>query len=96
MGVMAYINKEEIRQAIEQLKNDTDTIDILVGINRVGSAIASQPTADVVEVKHGEWINGRYNDWKDNVYEEMCSVCGRYSQEYGRGYCPNCGAKLDR
>lgn len=48
------------------------------------------------EVKHGAWINGRYNDWKDNAYEEMCSVCGRYSQEYGRGFCPNCGAKLDR
>ena len=52
-------------------------------------------SADAVEVKHGKWINGRYNDWKDNVYEEMCSVCGRYSQEYGRGYCPNCGAKMD-
>ena len=63
---MAYINKEEIRQAIEQLKNETDTIGILVGINRVGSAIASLPTADVVEVvrckdcKHWSRVFGCY------------------------------------
>ena len=57
--------------------------------------IVGSPTANVAEVKHGAWINGRYNDWKDNVYEEMCSVCGRYSQEYGKRYCPNCGAKMD-
>lgn len=47
---MAYIGREEIKQAIEQLKNDTDTIDILVGINRVGNAIASLPTAEVEEI----------------------------------------------
>lgn len=49
------------------------------------------PTADVVEVKHGEWI---YDQW----CEFKCSICGHWSQTEPRGkekYCPNCGAKMD-
>lgn len=51
------------------------------------------PTADVAEVKHGEWrgkpIAG-YSDIK-------CSVCNtRFVQETGTwSYCPECGAKMD-
>ena len=45
--------------------------------------------------KRGKWINGRYNDWQGNVYEEQCSYCGRYSKDYGRPYCSNCGAGMD-
>ena len=57
-------------------------------------------SADVVEVKHGEWIDkptGRYmhmGSW--------CSVCGEKSGIGGiesnrhKPYCPNCGAKMDK
>lgn len=48
---MAYINKEELRQLINQLKNDTDDVAILVGINRVGSGIEKLPTADVISAE---------------------------------------------
>ena len=54
------------------------------------------PTADVVEVRHGEWIN------------KCCSVCGEKQPYTARGnvfattfyqfktkYCPHCGAKMD-
>ena len=69
---MAYINKEELRQLINQLKNDTDNVGILLGINRVGSGIAKLPTADVVEVE-------TLKDWlwelaKNNV------GCGNFSE----------------
>ena len=53
----------------------------------------SVPVADVVEVKHGEWI------WTENGeadYEQfwVCSVCGE--KDYiETNYCPNCGAKMD-
>lgn len=50
-----------------------------------------QPTADVVEVKHGEWV---YDHW----CEFKCSVCGHFSNTNPRGkenYCPNCGVKMD-
>jgi rubrerythrin len=56
------------------------------------------PAANVMEVKHGEWIGARnikgiYNDW-------FCSVCGYYEDKttnknrLGKR-CPECGAKMD-
>jgi hypothetical protein len=52
------------------------------------------PTADVEEVKHGEWIpcgDGEHTPL-------MCSSClntwGFYKQR-GSVYCPLCGAKMD-
>ena len=50
------------------------------------------PTADVVEVRHGEWIEkGRYFPY--------CSECGTWT-DWSNGtaefnYCPHCGAKMD-
>ncbi len=47
------------------------------------------PTADVEEVKHGEWV-GEYG------YYPNCSLCGtKVKQMGGTNYCPNCGAKMD-
>lgn len=52
------------------------------------------PTADVVEVKHGEWKYYR----KDDI--AVCKNCsyehnlGAYHQ-FATNYCPNCGAKMD-
>lgn len=48
------------------------------------------PTADVVEVKHGRWI--------EKVGRAKCSVCADEcwadsAMEYS--YCPNCGARMD-
>ena len=56
------------------------------------------PSADVVEVKHGEWVDGgvdgvgacgieyRYN---------KCSVCGyEYSFPMKYNFCPRCGADM--
>ena len=47
------------------------------------------PTADVVEVNHGKWIN--------TGSTQICSVCKeeQYGFDTGRYYCPNCGAKMD-
>ena len=46
------------------------------------------PTADVVPVRHGHWI--------DTGSGQECSVCGeiQYGYDSGRRYCPNCGAKM--
>lgn len=55
------------------------------------------PTADVQEVKHGEWIVDR----SPVEVEFKCSECG-FSyieadsyQECNCNYCPHCGAKMD-
>lgn len=60
--------------------------------------IVYQPTADVVEVRHGYW------EFKNTTYCHygcFCSVCGQKSGIGGiranqlKPYCPNCGAKMD-
>ena len=48
--------------------------------------LSSIPAADVVEVRHGRWIDSS-NGW-------MCSVCERDST-YDTLYCPHCGARMD-
>ena len=74
---------------------------------RLFEAFVSAPTADVVEVVHGRWVD-RYNGkYANPLYE--CSECkgtARYQQNYDvldnglwlqdlSDYCPNCGAKMD-
>lgn len=49
------------------------------------------PTADVVEVRHGEW--SYYYD--DGVKRCKCSECITSYGCMDTPYCPNCGAKMD-
>ena len=56
--------------------------------------IDNMPTVDAVPVVHGRWGTGRFNLETGN-YEEQCTRCRNFSKEYGKPYCPNCGAKMD-
>lgn len=56
--------------------------------------LADMPAADVAPVVHGRWGTGRFNLETGN-YEEQCTRCRNFSKEYGKPYCPNCGAKMD-
>ena len=54
--------------------------------------VASAPAADVVPVRHGQWI------YDKKAQRPYCSVCKGYF--YGAtnspmSYCPNCGTKMD-
>ena len=51
-------------------------------------------TADVVEVKHGEWIRPTIIHGMTIAGLPHCSVCGEVPCDEGK-YCPNCGAKMD-
>ena len=55
------------------------------------------PSADVVEVRHGEWIEEKVQVENygciDNEIFYKCSLCGRY-EERKEPYC-NCGAKMN-
>ena len=53
--------------------------------------IDEAPTADVEEVKHGEWID---NEIPCSMLSK-CSLCGYPCGAYTLNYCPNCGAKMD-
>lgn len=51
------------------------------------------PTADVVEVRHGEWEIVKGSNGKEKM---ACTDC-RHQQDLHSTftYCPNCGAKMD-
>lgn len=71
--------------------------------------LTAETTADVVEVKHGEWVVDAYKG--DEIVripyvihehdEPYCSLCGTYALLDGKedyapsNYCPHCGAKMD-
>ncbi len=54
--------------------------------------IENRPSADVAEVKHGEWVY--------NVKYYSCSICAgkRFNLLLGTDaeFCPYCGAKMDK
>ncbi len=67
--------------------------------------IQNEPSADVVEVKHGHWIVGSRNHGNEaeGIWTErflQCSIC-TYERRHSwlRGekpdYCEGCGAKMD-
>ena len=63
--------------------------------------IKNQPTADVVEVRHGEWQYEQLDEYK--FYKVTCPYCDAYymgnydayNEPDDFNYCPNCGAKMD-
>lgn len=72
----------------------------------IKSLIQKQPAEDVVEVRHGKWLNfyGDYSTAECSVCGEIydaiqpCEYCNQewwdiFLREYR--YCPKCGAKMD-
>ena len=96
-----YIDADAFIERLK-FKRDTDNIDRkkYAGLECAISQCNKAPTADVVEVRHGEWI------WDFNLDGDdffRCSVCGR--QEVINGLCRernpidefpycHCGAKM--
>lgn len=60
-------------------------------VNDIYLDIDNLPTADVEEVKHGEWIEC------SNELNKYCSVCKKVNGTiYEKPpFCENCGAKMD-
>ena len=87
---MSYIERET---ALEFVLNNTPHINGETTMKCVARAIKEVPTADVVEVRHGEYHNTRFTDGV--FYQEQCSICGEWTYEYDKKYCPHCGAKMD-
>ena len=90
MTYKRYINACELAEVIENL--DIRVAGKPAGWNdakhSVLREISQAPTADVAEVKHGEWVTQNHS--------HTCSLCDWYY--YGSNkmsYCPHCGAKMD-
>lgn len=72
---------------------------------RMCGIVMEQPTADVVEVRHGEWLQTKEPlGWNDVDCIE-CSAChdswilgeefDLEDYKYYWKYCPNCGARME-
>lgn len=93
-----YIEREKFRNILEAKAEMAIGTPKEVFYNAV-KMLELIPTADVVEVRHGEWI-----EFEDNFFDTLyqCSVCkeefvlaeGTPSENLWN-YCPNCGAKMD-
>ena len=56
--------------------------------------VKAMPAADVVEVRHGRWVNEKYV-WQ-GLKSAQCNQCKRKTDYYIQPkYCPKCGAKMD-
>ena len=98
-----YIDHEEVIKILEQYDlSSGSTLGCHSGaIECAISAIEILPAADVVEVRHGLWIQPH---WKNSNYCCNCSECGReamhadYQWDKNGIYpiCPNCGAIMDK
>ena len=93
-----YIKRESIQKALKNVTDDPSCPLFLAAM--IEQYIDQEPAADVVEVKHGKWIEvQKENIWNDIVPVLECSACGKYTVGT-RGimtksnYCPNCGAKM--
>ncbi len=56
--------------------------------HEVISRIKAAPAVDVVEMKHGKWIQGLDGSC-------MCSECSKVIRYEIDRHCPGCGAKMD-
>lgn len=68
----------------------------ICGINDMLDELDDYTTADVEEVRHGEWIDTGFGGIHgDTLYR--CSCCGEEREAYvdEERFCPNCGAKMD-
>ena len=89
-----YIDTEFLDDIVDELNRNGYDISNTTLLR--GKIILSHiPTADAVEVVHGEWVFNQFG-------EPHCSVCGNYPLQNGdesyalSNYCPHCGAKMDK
>lgn len=88
-----YIDAEKLKCSID---SETDSIfdwDMTIEelYYNLCKLVDDEPTADVQEVKHGEWEN---QEPGYRVADFMCSVCHSESDKLF-DYCPDCGARMD-
>ena len=92
-----YIERAALKRELAPYEeNDfSQQMDVILAI------VGSQPAANVVEVRHGRWLE---YDGADKGFH-YCSECKRQAFNYEGGevvvevlsdWCPHCGARIDK
>ena len=89
-----YIERSAGVSILRAKANMAVLMDAAPYFEKAAQMLEELPAADVAPVVHGRWGTGRFNLETGN-YEEQCTRCRNFSKEYGKPYCPNCGAKMD-
>lgn len=95
-----YVEREALMNfpiRIDHYDKEHGNEHFVLGIETVLEYAENLPTADVVEVRHGKWIDNGERD-RNGVpkpFAISCSVCGSSAGNSWMRYCPDCGAKMD-
>lgn len=84
-----------------------DVLDKAIGTDayfQIKSILTGMKAADVVEVRHGRWIEDERTHPGPGLKNNLCSVCGEIAGSWKEGlepgrkwaYCPNCGTRMDK
>ena len=96
-----YIDADKLEYITWSLYNGHDMRGNTLFIEReiVSKQIVdAMPTADVVEVRHGEWLMPLTDEPWRKGYFCRCSVCNKTNNGHTLSipsFCENCGAKMD-
>ena len=101
-----FASTSTVYRAVQRLEKKGYIVRVAKWGNRGILLAKAHPDCDVVEVRHGHWIdiNAKYNYEKG--MDLRCSLCDNRASIFvgGRGdwwdhskppFCPNCGAKMD-
>ena len=98
-----YVDADELKHSLsiilDTLKNG-GFVDGVRWTRALIDAIDITPTANVAEVKHGQFVSELVKkcDWKgkpQNYYQPHSCSCCHTALKGTENYCPNCGAKMD-
>lgn len=93
-----YIEREALIQHMQECKDENAFT--LMATGYAYSFIEAAPTADVVEVVHGEWIveekhkTTLYGSYIYKVKTYHCPYCKKHFKQRMK-FCGECGAKMD-
>lgn len=84
-----------------------DILDKAMGTDsyfQIKSILFGLKAADVVEVRHGRWIEDERTYPGPGLKNNLCSACGEVAGAWKEGlepgrkwaYCPNCGARMGK
>lgn len=104
-----FIDAEWLKLSILNIEDEAarnKRTDAIPWLTLMRAAIDLCPTADVEEVKHGKWMDGKYFPFipKKGTQGFQTATCSRcnitqsvntYQEKVKFNYCPYCGAKMD-
>ena len=98
---MAYIEREKVLE-IAKDKYYSDFHKSMADLTSLRELLEDTPAADVVEVRHGEWVmrGGRFrcSECDGKALMQDVGGTGGFSHEFEQvksDICPHCGAKMD-